>query len=298
MRAGHVCEAVDAMLTDVLAQGESQAGADLQRCFGGIVRLYGKDALARFGGAHVCVIGVGGVGSWAAEALARSAIGNITLIDLDHVAESNVNRQVHALESEFGKAKVAAMAQRIRAINPACFVREVEEFVGEGNVESLLGRGYDFIIDAGDAVRSKAVIAAWCRRHKLRLITVGAAGGKTDPLRVEVADLSRTVHDPLLSKVRAMLRREYGFPRTEARRFGVPAVFSTEQPIRPAQQDTVCADTRRPLVRGGLNCAGYGSSMSVTAVFGLVAVSVVLKRLIGATEEKLSCVDDEIMTSD
>lgn len=294
MQGRSACEALCTMLKDTLAQGESPDSVDLDRRFGGIARLYGGDALVRFRSAHICVIGIGGVGSWAAEALARSAVGNLTLIDLDHVAESNVNRQVHALDCNFGKAKVRAMAERIRTINSLCSVTEIEDFIDEANVETLLGRGYDFIIDAGDGVREKAAIANLCRRHKLRLITIGAAGGQTDPLRVEVADLSRTIHDPLLSKVRSLLRRRYGFPRQEKRRFGVPAVYSTEHLVYPPQAGPSCDEARG--VSGGLNCAGFGSTVCVTAVYGLVAVSVVLKRLTADVKEE-TVVDERQDTS-
>lgn len=252
-----------------------QQSDDLGRRFGGIGRLYGAAALARFQNARVCVVGIGGVGSWAAEALARSAIGRITLIDLDMIAESNVNRQIHALGDEFGKAKVAAMAERIRAINPACEVSEIEDFVSSENLEATLGRGFDYVIDAIDHVRTKAAMIAWCKRHGIPIVTSGGAGGQIDPTRIEIADLARTVQDPLLAKVRSVLRKEYGFTRDPKKKFGIPAVFSSE-PLRYPENGAVCDE---PPTLAGLNCAGFGSSVCVTAPFGLFAAAEVCKYL-------------------
>ncbi len=247
---------------------------DFERRFGGIRRLYGETAFARFQQAHVCVVGVGGVGSWVAEALARSAIGKITLIDLDHVAESNVNRQIHALEDNFGKAKVTAMSERIRAINPRCEVISLEEFVATDNLDAMLGQGYDYVIDAIDSARVKAEMIAWCRRHKVPLIASGGAGGRIDVTRIALADLSRTVQDPLLSRVRTLLRRDFGFPKDPKKKFGVACVFSSEPLRRP---EAACENGADALT--GLNCAGFGSATSVTASFGLMMVGEVLKQL-------------------
>ena len=247
---------------------------DFERRFGGIRRLYGAAAFEKFQQAHVCVVGVGGVGSWVAEALARSAVGHITLIDLDNVAESNVNRQIHALGDAFGKAKVAAMAERILDINPRCGVIQVEDFVTLDNLDVTLGRGFDFVIDAIDNARVKAAMISWCRRHKVKLIASGGAGGRIDPGRVQLDDLSRTVQDPLLSRVRTLLRREYGFPKEAGKKFGVSCVFSSEPLRRP---EAACEPTDQALT--GLNCAGFGSSVCVTASFGLMMAGDVLKRL-------------------
>ena len=251
-----------------------EQGADLTRRFAGTRRLYGIDAVQRFGDAHVCVIGIGGVGSWAAEALARSAIGKITLIDLDMVAESNVNRQLHALDDAFGKAKTDAMAQRILAINPRCEVSCVEDFVTLDNLDQMLDRGFDYVIDAIDQVRIKAAMIAWCQAHRIPLITAGGAGGQIDPTRIEITDLARTIQDPLLSKVRSLLRKEYGFTRDPKKKFGIPAVFSSEPLRAPAN-----ASCDQAPGLSGLNCAGYGSTVCVTASFGLFAASAVLKQL-------------------
>ncbi len=246
------------------------------RRFGGIDRLYGHGSLARLAAAHVCVIGIGGVGSWAAEALARSGVGRLTLIDLDHVAESNVNRQVHALEGTLGQAKVLAMGERIAAINPSCTLVCVEEFVTADNVATLLP-ACDAVLDCIDDVKAKAALIAHCRRGRRAVVTTGGAGGRTDPTRIRVEDLSRTTQDALASKLRARLRKDYGFTRDPKKKFGVPCVFSDEQIRRPA---TMACDVDEKGLHG-LNCAGYGSSVAVTAGFGLAAAAHCLGILLG-----------------
>ncbi|MEC5217497.1 tRNA A37 threonylcarbamoyladenosine dehydratase [Actimicrobium sp. GrIS 1.19] len=255
---------------------------DVERRFGGIARLYGTAALARFRAAHVCVIGVGGVGSWIVEALARSAIGQITMIDLDNLAESNINRQIHALTSTLGQAKVTALADRIAQINPFCRVHQIEDFIDADNLDAMIGaHDYDFIIDAIDNVRAKTALIAYCRAHGRNLITIGSAGGQTDPTRIEVRDLCRTEQEPLLAKVRKRLRAEHGFPRGTRNKFGVEAVFSTEHLQFPGAGNDAGADDDAQESAGitGLNCAGFGSAMVVTATFGLVAAARVLNRL-------------------
>ncbi|MDP9108606.1 MAG: tRNA threonylcarbamoyladenosine dehydratase, partial [Pseudomonadota bacterium] len=229
--------------------------------------------------------GVGGVGSWVAEALARSAIGQLTLIDLDHLAESNVNRQIHALTATLGQAKVTALAERIAQINPLCKVRQIEDFIDADNLATLIGaHHYDYIVDAIDNVRAKTALIAYCRTHKLKLITIGGAGGQVDPTRIEVRDLCRTEQEPLLAKVRKRLRSEHGFPRGTKNKFGIEAVFSTE-PLRFPEDDPTCAidDDALSSAPGvtGLNCAGFGSAVVVTAAFGLVAAARVLNGLAG-----------------
>ncbi|QAU33665.1 tRNA cyclic N6-threonylcarbamoyladenosine(37) synthase TcdA [Janthinobacterium sp. 17J80-10] len=261
-------------------------GIDHERRFGGIARLYGAAALERFRTSHVCVIGVGGVGSWIVEALARSAIGRITMIDLDNLAESNVNRQIHALTDTLGKAKVTALAERIAQINPYCRVTEIEDFITPDNLDEMIGAGnYDYIIDAIDNVRAKTALIAYCREHGLKLITIGGAGGQIDPTKIEVRDLCRTEQEPLLSKVRKRLRQQYGFPRGTKNKFGIDAVFSTE-PLRFPESAQACeisgqgeSDDADDAGITGLNCAGFGSAMVVTASFGLVAAAQVLKNL-------------------
>jgi tRNA A37 threonylcarbamoyladenosine dehydratase len=255
---------------------------DMERRFGGVRRLYGGDALERLARARVCVIGVGGVGSWVAEALARSGIGSLTLIDPDHVAESNINRQVHALDATLGMAKVQAMAGRIREIHPACEVIGVEEFVTADNVTRLLADRYDHVVDASDDTRAKAALVVHSLRARLPFTCVGGAGGRTDPARVRVSDLALTTHDPLLAKLRAHLRRAHGFPREPGRRFGVECVHSTEPPVYPRTDGGVCYERPEDGRIHGLNCAGYGSSVCVTATFGLLAAARVLDRLLAA----------------
>lgn len=250
---------------------------DASRRFGGIARLYGAQPLSRFGQAHVAVVGVGGVGSWAVEALARSGIGRLSLYDLDHVAESNVNRQLPALESQFGRAKVRVLAERVGEINPVCQVMQHETFIELDNLELLAESGLDYVVDCIDSYRVKAAMINFCRRYKLKIVTVGGAGGRTDPTRIQIADLSRTVEDPLLSRTRRQLRKEYGFPSDAKQRFSVPAVFSTEPLRYPAKDGAVCL--HKSPVEGSLHCGGFGSAMTVTAGFALAAVSQVLKRL-------------------
>lgn len=240
---------------------------DLERRFGGVARLYGQQGAKRLRSAHVCVVGIGGVGSWSAEALARTGVGRITAVDLDMVAESNTNRQIHALGDVYGQAKVEAMAQRIRDINPACAVECIEDFVTPDNVATLLDRDFSVVIDAIDQVRAKAAMIAYCRRRGTPIVVAGAAGGQIDPTRVTAGDLSQTVQDPLLAKLRSTLRRDHGFPRDGKKKFGVTAVYSTE-PLR--YPDSACSAERGP---AGLNCAGFGSSVCVTSVFGMVAAA-------------------------
>jgi tRNA threonylcarbamoyladenosine dehydratase len=262
----------------------AQDQADFDRRFGGIARLYGEAALQRFRQAHVCVIGVGGVGSWAVEALARSAIGNITMIDLDNIAESNVNRQLHALTDTLGMAKVTALRQRIAQINPYCKVSEIEDFVTPDNLDDMIGsRKYDYVIDATDNVAAKVALIVYCREHGIPMITVGSAGGQTDPTKIEIRDLTRTEQEPLLKKVRRRLRQNHGFPRGTKNKFGIDAVFSTE-PLQYPGTGEVCAldgddgqDDKAGIT--GLNCAGFGSAMVVTASFGLTAAARVLNAL-------------------
>jgi tRNA A37 threonylcarbamoyladenosine dehydratase len=256
--------------------------ADQVRRFAGVARLHGTAALQRFAAAHVVVVGIGGVGSWAAEALARSAVGRLTLIDLDHIAESNTNRQIHAIGETYGQAKVQAMAARIMAINPACEVCAVEDFVTPENVAQRIPAA-DAVIDCIDHVEAKAALLAWCVRQGIAAVSCGAGGGRVDPTRIRSADLARASGDPLLAKLRYRLRREHGFPRESGsgrvRRFGVTAVFSDE-PVQPPRRD----DAVEPggATTHGLACSGYGSSVTVTAPLGFAAAALVLRRLAGA----------------
>lgn len=251
---------------------------DFERRFGGIARLYGANGLARFQAAHVCVVGVGGVGSWIVEAFARSAIGKITLIDLDNVAESNINRQIQALTSTLGQAKVSALAERIAQINPLCQVIQVEDFITPDNLPELIKASqFDYVVDAIDSVKAKTALLAFCREEHIPIVTIGGAGGQVDPSMIEIRDLSRTEQEPLLSLVRKRLRQNYGFPRGAKNKFGIDAVFSMEPLKFPEASCAVDEDQGIT----GLNCAGFGSSMVVTASFGLQAAALVLRKLAG-----------------
>ena len=254
---------------DPAASPESFGEADLERRFGGLRRLYGDAGYARIRATHVAVVGVGGVGSWAVEALARSGVAALTLIDLDHVSESNVNRQVQALGATLGQAKVEALRERIADIHPGCVVRAVDAFVEEGNWPALLPAPVDVLIDACDDVRAKTTLAAWARATGTPLLIVGAAGGKRAAERVEVGDLADVTHDPMLASLRQRLRKQHGGPRSGA--FGLRCVFSREPVAMPVEE--ACAVDGGAAIDGSLNCHGYGSSVAVTATFGMVAAA-------------------------
>jgi tRNA A37 threonylcarbamoyladenosine dehydratase len=254
--------------------------ADLQRRFGGLERLYGMEGAAAIRRTHVAVVGIGGVGSWAAEALARSGVGALTLIDLDHVAESNINRQIHALESTLGQAKVLAMRERIAQIHPRCRVEAVEEFVEPENWPQLLPAGVDAVIDACDELKAKTAMAAWARERKVLFISCGAAGGKRLAHKVDVDDLAATTHDPLLAQLRYRLRKFHGAPR-EGKRIGIACVFSREAVAPPDPSCAIEGD-------GSLNCHGYGSVVSVTATFGQCAAGWVLDRIAAGKSVKVT----------
>lgn len=257
--------------------------ADLERRFGGLARLYGAPGAQRIRAAHVVVVGLGGVGSWAAEALARSGVAKLTLVDLDNIAESNINRQIHALDTTLGQAKVDAMRDRIGHINPACEVVCVEEFVDAANWPGIAGLdipGAVAVIDACDQVRAKTAMAAWAMKHKVNFISVGAAGGKRHAHKVDIDDLSLTTHDPLLAQLRYRLRKEHGAARTG--KIGVACVFSREavkQAAAPDSSSDVVRGDEGAQGDGSLNCHGYGSVVSVTSTFGLCAAGWILGRI-------------------
>lgn len=243
----------------------------MDRRFGGLDRLYGVAGAQRVRAAHVAVIGIGGVGSWAAEALARSGVGRLTLIDFDHVAESNINRQVHAIEATLGQAKVLAMRDRILSFHPTCDVTCIEEFVEPTNWPDLLPAGVSAVIDACDHVKAKTHMMAWARSSRAVFISVGAAGGKRHAHLVDIDDLARVTHDPLLAQVRYRLRKEHDGPR-EGKKFDMSCVFSREAVNSPDASCDVAGD-------GSLNCHGYGSVVSVTATFGHCAAGWILDRI-------------------
>ncbi|YCH29839.1 tRNA cyclic N6-threonylcarbamoyladenosine(37) synthase TcdA [Erwinia sp. D4-22] len=249
--------------------------------FGGTARLYGQDALQLFADAHVCVIGIGGVGSWAAEALARTGIGTITLIDMDDVCITNTNRQIHALQGNVGKAKTEVMAERILAINPECTVNCVDDFITPDNTAELMGAGYSYVIDAIDSVRPKAALIAWCRRNKIPLVTTGGAGGQIDPTQIQVSDLAKTIQDPLAAKLRERLKHDFGVVKNSKGKLGIDCVFSTEALVYPQPDGSVCASRSTAEGPKRMDCAsGFGAATMVTATFGFVAVSHVLKKIL------------------
>ncbi|MCB4365205.1 tRNA threonylcarbamoyladenosine dehydratase [Hydrogenophaga taeniospiralis] len=251
---------------------------DFERRFGGLRRLYGMEGSQRIFDAHVVVVGIGGVGSWAVEALARSGVRRLTLIDMDHVSESNINRQIHALDATLGQSKVLAMRERIAQFHPACVVDVIDDFVTPENwPQALEALGVEAdagglgLIDACDQVRAKTALAAWALNQHVPLVTVGAAGGKRQAHAVDMADLADTTHDPLLAQLRYRLRKHHGAARTG--RIGVNCVFSRETVAAP---DASC---QLDAGDGSLNCHGYGSAVSVTATFGLCAAGALMNVL-------------------
>lgn len=256
------------------------------RRFGGMARLFGVTGAEQIANAHVMVVGVGGVGSWVAESLARSGVRELTLVDMDHIAESNINRQIHALESTLGQAKVLAMKDRIAQINPECCVHVVDDFVTPDNWTNILSQvqgdaqsasPISAFVDACDQVKAKVAMADWAIRHKKFLVTLGAAGGKREAHRVEQGDLSLVTHDPLLAQLRYRLRKEKGAPK-DGKKMGVRCVFSRENVAPPDASCGVEGD-------GSLNCHGYGSVVTVTASFGMLASSLILNFLASAIEK-------------
>lgn len=248
---------------------------DINYRFAGTIRLYGEDGFNRLRQSTVCVIGNGGVGSWAVETLARSCIGHLVLIDGDVIAETNINRQIQALEPEIGRPKVEVLAERIRQINPYCQVEALQVFINAGNMAEIIGsRKPDFVIDAIDKVADKTELIVYCKKNNIPLLASGGAGGKTDPTQIEICDLTRTQQEPLLAKVRKRLRSQYGFSRSLKTKYWIDAVYSKE-PIRYPEK----AEGEDSEVPAGLNPAGFGTTMAVTAGFGLAAASYVLKKL-------------------
>lgn len=250
-----------------MAEDKIEESAD-DRHFGGVARLYGPKLRERFRNATVVVAGLGGVGSWAAEALARTAIGHLVLVDFDHIAPSNTNRQLHALEGEYGKAKVQVMAERIQRINPNITLTPWDTFLEPENLETIIPVNA-YVLDATDSVQSKIALAVWANKHQRSLVMCGAAGGKSDPTSVRCDDLSRTEQDALLAKVRQGLRQDHGFSRNLKKKVGIRAIYSHEP--------------RAGVATGGLACSGYGSTVMVTAACGLAAAAEIL-NLIAAKE--------------
>ncbi|NQZ10805.1 MAG: tRNA cyclic N6-threonylcarbamoyladenosine(37) synthase TcdA [Algicola sp.] len=250
--------------------------------FGGIKRLYGHSEADILWQSHVCVVGIGGVGSWVAEALARTGIGHITLIDMDDICATNINRQIHALTDTIGQQKIEAMQARIYLINPECKVDLIDDFVSPENIREYISKDFDYVVDAIDSVKAKTALIAYCKRNKIPVITTGGAGGQTDPTKIEITDVAKTIQDPLMSKVRSSLRRDYNFSKNVKRKFGVDCVYSTEQLMYPNSDGTVCHAKSNAEGSMKLDCnAGFGAVSMVTASFGFVAASRVVKKIIG-----------------
>ena len=253
---------------------------DPERRFQGIQRLYGQRATEQIRNGHVCIIGIGGVGSWVAESLARSNLGQLTLIDLDHIAESNINRQIHALTSTLGQSKIAAMAERIDTINPNCILHLIDDHLSVENIPQLINQKFSYVVDCIDQFRIKAELIHFCRSNKIKAITVGGAGGRIDPSKIKIADLTRAEGDALLAKTRKQLRSKHGFSRNIKRRFDIPCVYSTEAQRYPTDDAEISTTKSECSSLSGLNCAnGFGSLSAVTASFGMHAAAHVLNKI-------------------
>lgn len=265
---------------------------DYHQRFAGLQRLYGDAAYALLPELHFCIVGLGGVGSWVVESLARSGVGRLTLIDYDDIAASNINRQLHAHSASLGEKKIHAMAERIRLIQPDCQVTCLDDYLNLENMTSYLApaQHYDYVIDAIDSIKFKAAMIAYCRRQKCPIITTGGAGGLTDPTQIQIKDLSRTYNDALAAKVRGRLRDDYGFPRNGKRSFGVECVFSSQQPVYPTADGRV--SHAKPGIHGvHLDCRfGYGSVSFVTASFGLIAAGRAFDKALKRRLSKLATV--------
>lgn len=249
-------------MTDLLQEDE------YERRFAGVAKIYGEDSFSHYENSHVMVIGIGGVGSWAVEALARTGVGELTLVDMDVVAASNINRQLPAMTSTLGMEKIEVMAERCRSINPRIKINLIDDYLTPENIKELLAGAPDLILDCIDDVKAKLALMLHCRFNKIPLIVSGGAGGKLDPLKIRVADLSRTEQDPMLAKLRTQLRSK-GICKKPKEKFGITCVYSIDNPFSSAE---VCSSA-------GLRCGGYGSAVVVTSSFAMVAVSEVLKKL-------------------
>jgi len=260
-------------------QPETFSMSQYEEKFSSLSRVYGVEMMKMLANAHICVVGIGGVGSWAAEALVRTGIGKITLVDGDTISRSNANRQIHTLESTIGQSKVDTMKQRLLDINSECEVQTIGQYLDESNFRDILERGYDCVIDAIDGFKSKTKMIYCCKRNKIPIITTGGAGGLIDPTKIQVSDLSSTWNDPLAAKVRSELRYWHGFTRNKRYTFGVPCVYSIEQQRYPDKDGNV--SYAKPGVSGlSLDCNfGYGSSVAVTAMFGFTAAATAIERL-------------------
>ncbi len=249
--------------------------------FGGTRRLYGNSEVEIMRAAHVCVIGIGGVGSWAVEALVRTGIGEITLIDMDDVCVTNINRQIHAMTGTIGQSKIEVMAERIKLINPECKINLIDDFITPENLSEYISKQFDYVLDAIDSMKPKAALLAYCKSNKIKVITTGGAGGQVDPTQIQIADLTKTIQDPLAKKLRDTLRRQHNFTKNPKRKFGIDCVFSTEQLKYPQADGSVCAAKATAEGPKRMDCAtGFGAATVVTATFGFVAVSRIVEKII------------------
>ncbi len=251
--------------------------------FGGVTRLHGNDGFAKLQKAHVCVVGVGGVGSWVCESLARCGIGEITLIDADDICVTNINRQVHAMTETIGQEKVTAMANRILSINPKCIVNKETTFFLESTAEQLLTPNYDFVVDAIDSIKHKSLLIALCKEKEIKMITIGGAGGKVNIADIQVKDLGRSYDDRLLCKLRKELRQKYGFPRFKNKKFHVQCVFSPEMPELPWCEVDDKEDMQQERTSLKLDCNnGFGTDMTVVSIFGITAAHYVINSIVNS----------------
>ncbi|MBU2916519.1 tRNA cyclic N6-threonylcarbamoyladenosine(37) synthase TcdA [Psychrosphaera sp. F3M07] len=265
---------------------------DYETRFGGISRLYGTQQAEWIQQARICIVGIGGVGTWVAEALARTGVGHITLIDLDDICMTNTNRQIHAMAGTVGQAKVDVMAERIKAINPDCNVICIEDFITADNLIEMIGTKehskFDYVIDAIDSINAKTSLIAHCKRNKIGLLVTGGAGGQTDPSQIQFSDLAKTTHDPLLSKVRNLLRRDFNFSKNPKRKFGVDCVFSTEQLQYPQADGSVCQMKANAEGSMRLDCnMGFGAATMVTGTFGFFAASKAINKILQKKQREL-----------
>lgn len=247
--------------------------------FGGIARLYGRSGLEALARAHFVVVGLGGVGTWAAEALARSGVGTLTLIELDDICVTNTNRQIHAMQSTVGKSKNSILTSRLLDINPELCLHSVQDFLTQKNIGDLISKEHHVVIDAVDSSAVKAALVAHCSRNKIRLVMSGSSGGKRDPLKITISDLGKTICDPMLSKVRNILYRHYKFTKSSNRNFRVDAVYSTEQMKYPKPDGSVCQEKKGRQNGVKLDCAGgFGSATMLTGSFGFAAANKAIER--------------------
>ncbi|MDG3087360.1 tRNA cyclic N6-threonylcarbamoyladenosine(37) synthase TcdA [Vibrio hannami] len=260
---------------------DTPASDSYDQRFGGTRRLYGNSEVEILRAAHVCVVGIGGVGSWAVEALARTGIGELTLIDMDDVCVTNINRQIHAMTGTVGQSKIEVMAERVKLINPDCKVNLIDDFITPENISEYITKDFDYVLDAIDSVKPKAALLAYCRSNKIKVIATGGAGGQVDPTQIQVVDLARTIQDPLAKKIKDNLRRFYNFSKNPQRKFGIECVFSTEQLKYPQADGSVCSTKATAEGPKKMDCAsGFGAATVVTATFGFVAVSRIIEKLL------------------